>query len=818
MPANADSVVVELIAKNDQFNADVRQSSAIYQKSMSDIETAAGGAEKAHGRMTLAMNNNRIALLEFQHVVRGSSEQLAQGVPLTQILAQHMSMLGEAVTLAGGTFGKLGAFLSGPWGIALTVAVGAAAMLISKHKEHADTLDDLVRKLQEHHDKTVLSQQADDIWAHSIDGVIDSEKKLADAMENRLKIQSVADKQAFASAQAIVALRAAQVAQAETKYDVGDPRLVKVQQAFHQAVRDMMDDINQQGEYEGGVISDLTKRSQDWADAQTDIVRRLQGYHPELGAFSADINAAFDAMKKAVSDAASANVPFDSVTRQVDVLNNRLAQSPQFIKEYIAQLRQLAAQLESTADAAKNVPKAISDFKSGLAGAEGTGPNRMGSSAAGFGQFMPATFEHYFRQAYPYQSGLSNQAIDDLRNNKQVAEGVINVATDDYVKILQRAGQQITAAALYTMHMLSAGDPKGTVALRLLNAPAGASARSIVGDRAVAQNGNIFTGTAGDARRAIARRIGDSSSAVSTGAIAIQQSLDKLQEQMDERLAASLEKEKDISVVKSDQQRIASQMIRDQDEMTRRTAEQAEEEKLLKKHLEEVAAQLDEARRFGGALVDDVLNPDNWTSWGNVAKSVLHDIMSELIQIAAINPLKNLINGNNALPTLSGVLGSLFGSGFDSTAFNLAGQADAAYLGLPSNFFASGHAEGGYISGAGSGTSDSIPARLSNGEYVLSAAAVKRIGVSTLDAMNDGHARHFAQGGFVRPSNAMAASPMGALGSGFVLVQIEASDYFDGRVMQVTGPVIAQAAIASTNGGAALSRRNLSREAQHRLE
>lgn len=61
-------------------------------------------------------------------------------------------------------------------------------------------------------------------------------------------------------------------------------------------------------------------------------------------------------------------------------------------------------------------------------------------------------------------------------------------------------------------------------------------------------------------------------------------------------------------------------------------------------------------------------------------------------------------------------------------------------------------AAGGYIDGPGNETSDSIPARLSRGEYVLRAAAVKKIGVRTLDKLNTGFARGgvvgFANGGF----------------------------------------------------------------------
>lgn len=64
-----------------------------------------------------------------------------------------------------------------------------------------------------------------------------------------------------------------------------------------------------------------------------------------------------------------------------------------------------------------------------------------------------------------------------------------------------------------------------------------------------------------------------------------------------------------------------------------------------------------------------------------------------------------------------------------------------------------GFASGGYISGPGTSTSDSIPAMLSNGEYVINADAVSRVGAPLLDAINQGRSiRHFASGGLVSGS------------------------------------------------------------------
>jgi tape measure domain-containing protein len=63
-------------------------------------------------------------------------------------------------------------------------------------------------------------------------------------------------------------------------------------------------------------------------------------------------------------------------------------------------------------------------------------------------------------------------------------------------------------------------------------------------------------------------------------------------------------------------------------------------------------------------------------------------------------------------------------------------------------------AAGGAVNGSGTSVSDSIPAMLSNGEYVLNADAVSRIGVPTLNMLNEGKPLHFAEGGAVGGSSA----------------------------------------------------------------
>ncbi|WP_196486430.1 phage tail length tape measure family protein [Burkholderia cepacia] len=90
------------------------------------------------------------------------------------------------------------------------------------------------------------------------------------------------------------------------------------------------------------------------------------------------------------------------------------------------------------------------------------------------------------------------------------------------------------------------------------------------------------------------------------------------------------------------------------------------------------------------------------------------------------------------------------------------------------SFFSEGgpvlhRAGGGPIAGPGTTTSDSIPAMLSNGEFVINAASTKKYR-SLLEAINSGHMAHFATGGIAAT---LAPSPAASGGSSPVYVQVD---------------------------------------------
>lgn len=131
--------------------------------------------------------------------------------------------------------------------------------------------------------------------------------------------------------------------------------------------------------------------------------------------------------------------------------------------------------------------------------------------------------------------------------------------------------------------------------------------------------------------------------------------------------------------------------------------------------IQQISNQL--AKDFSGAITDWITGAK---SFGDAMKSVLQQLISQLIQAALYATIVAACTGG--------------GGGFAARW---------------SSAFGKGFATGGSVAGPGTGTSDSIPAMLSNGEYVLNAHAVDRLGVPFLNGLNTGRLRGFASGGLV---------------------------------------------------------------------
>ncbi|NKW79913.1 hypothetical protein HGG72_05600 [Ochrobactrum pecoris] len=128
-------------------------------------------------------------------------------------------------------------------------------------------------------------------------------------------------------------------------------------------------------------------------------------------------------------------------------------------------------------------------------------------------------------------------------------------------------------------------------------------------------------------------------------------------------------------------------------------------------------------REFAGTLVSGLLS-------GAKASDVLSDALGRLADRFLNSGLDALFGGGGG--GIGGIFSSIFGGGGSSdpwSGLRLAG--------------------GGHVRGPGSSTSDSIFAKLSNGEFVVNAKATKQ-NRGILEAINNGMSLdHFATGGYV---------------------------------------------------------------------
>lgn len=178
----------------------------------------------------------------------------------------------------------------------------------------------------------------------------------------------------------------------------------------------------------------------------------------------------------------------------------------------------------------------------------------------------------------------------------------------------------------------------------------------------------------------------------------------------------SMDAERDFEVgkAKADKATTYEEKVRLMNEALQKYDEEQQKINTISK-IQQTSNQL--AKDFSGAITDWITGAQ---SFGDAMKSILKQLIAQLIQAAIYATIVAACTGG--------------GGGFAARW---------------SRAFGKGLATGGSVDGPGTGTSDSIPAMLSNGEYVLNAQAVDRLGVPFLNGLNTGRLIGFASGGLV---------------------------------------------------------------------
>jgi hypothetical protein len=133
------------ITQADTALADVAKTARQLSTVNGAVATSNNGAARSTRELTKAVNDNEAAARRHQFAVRNAGQQvgdfglsISAGISPAQAFSQQAGQMGYALSEMGGKLGKVGAFLTGPWGIALTVAAAVAAPFVEKLFETAE--------------------------------------------------------------------------------------------------------------------------------------------------------------------------------------------------------------------------------------------------------------------------------------------------------------------------------------------------------------------------------------------------------------------------------------------------------------------------------------------------------------------------------------------------------------------------------------------------------------------------------------------------------------------------------------------------------
>lgn len=334
MAVNADSVVVELIAKTDGYAAAVNGAAATTTSAMTRIEQSASRAEGQIVRSAGAMAN---AQRNLGRQIADIGTQLAGGQSPFLIIAQQAPQVADALADTGGKAATVARFFAGPWGAALLAAGSALGVLLDKVIQTGGSVEDLVEKLEQNEVKARLNAQAQAIFEKSLYGAAAASAEMSKRLREQNQSQIQVAQSALAAAQAVrqnnlqnlrSAVSRATIAQEQAAYASSNSRLLLSGQGGGQAQVLYAQKLTQANK-------ELATARKGLADAENAVVEasvpvlRLQAAEladrsaAATGRHTRAVDALTAAYRKAQSEAAKLNGAAGNTARANAVRNYR---------------------------------------------------------------------------------------------------------------------------------------------------------------------------------------------------------------------------------------------------------------------------------------------------------------------------------------------------------------------------------------------------------------------------------------------------------------------------------------------------------------
>jgi hypothetical protein len=624
----------------------------------------------AHAKGANSAGALRSAIQGASYQVQDTFTQLSMGANVMQVVAIQGGQLAGQFANIEGKAGAVARFMIGPWGLAITGALLVLGPLTKGMFDFGNALDEAVDKLKKDAKETDIAARAKDIYAKSAAGVeasirdqaaaldkaADSEKNAAQraydlakanlatelstrARTSALLEQAIAQQKASQANVAYDADQGAGVARARDVANVNDltKRLVENRKLIDIAKRNLLgtgvDLAVEAARREADPIASINYAYKQKTDAAIAASRAA-------AKAGRDTSAALDTELKSIERNRAAAVKAEQdKQRETTRTTNQIGRNVT-----LAEARQIAesvggrvtSDVRSRAEQQRLYDKYVA-YKNGgpwaaLAAKPGTSNHERGQALdiEKSGGITLAKIIAAYRQA-----GVKLSEALDEGSHYHIAFRKTGEAARVATEERQEAAKKVREAAAAERELES--DLRSVVAAYdPARAAADDYAATLAKIDALVKGGKLAVDEAGGLRMAAYHAEQKRAAAES---LATFQKLFGTGDPMAEGVAAG-----------------AAQFSAQADEAGEN----------FEAKLRVVSTALGELRGYGADFVDTVLSPDTWSSWGDAGKTILGSLKSEFIKLALLNPLKNLINGDKALPTLSSAItniGKLFKPG-----------------------------------------------------------------------------------------------------------------------------------------------------------
>lgn len=214
MAVEADAVVVDLVARTEEYQRKMAQAATATEAALGKVVSATGKEEKAvassadriaarRARLAkqIGLSNEEVAAslsrverrsAQAQNATRNLGRQigdigtgLATGQNPFFVIAQQSAQVADALADTGGKAAKVATFFAGPWGAALLAAGSALGILLGEALKTGESVDDLVTKLKQNAAASEQSDQAARIFANSQAGLSSRIREATKALEEQ---------------------------------------------------------------------------------------------------------------------------------------------------------------------------------------------------------------------------------------------------------------------------------------------------------------------------------------------------------------------------------------------------------------------------------------------------------------------------------------------------------------------------------------------------------------------------------------------------------------------------------------------------------